>query len=179
MLLLLPVILFFLGLPNKGITKGWDVNLSAADNAALDEAQKGANKGSSVVPLSFLDLERAAMNPRVRNDLEGRLINVTGQYFNNSGDPYRFTLQRYKINCCAADAIPLNAIILINPPDQKTNKMDPEQYKNQWVSVTGRLHFIPRPNGEYLTAVFLMPTTDMPLPEIVKIVPADANPYAY
>lgn len=179
MLLLLPVILFFLGLPNDGIQKSYAVTLNDADQKSLDKLSTQKGKGDDIKLLSFLDLERAAMDVNVRDDLEGRLINVRGQYFNPNGDPHRFTLQRYKINCCAADAIPLNAVIMINPADQKKYELNLGDYpRDQWVSVTGRVFFLPRPNGEYLTAVFLYPTKDKPLSKLVEKVDRDPNPYA-
>ncbi len=179
MLLLLPVILFFLGLPNQGILKGADEsNLNEEDKQALAKVDNDYGKGDKVKPLSFLDLERASMNVNARDDLEGRLINVTGQYFGT--DPHRFTLQRFKINCCAADAIPLNAVIMINPEDQKKYELSPGQYQGKWVSVTGRVYFLRQPNGEYRTAILIHPTKDKDnsVADLVKVIPAESNPYA-
>jgi hypothetical protein len=178
MLLLLPVILFLLGLPNKDIYGG-EMQVDQADMDKL-AGFAGSSKGDEVKKLSFLQLRRAGFDMNVRDDLEGRLINVTGKYAKNkNGDPAAvFQLVRFQINCCAADAIPLNAIILINPPDQAKFKMDPAQYKEKWVSVTGRVHFQPQPNGEYLTAIYLYPSESVPLSNLVEIVPPDPNPYA-
>jgi hypothetical protein len=176
MLLLLPVILFMLGLPGKGIV-GSEVPLDAAEMKRIADMDK-ANKGDKVVPLSFIDLEKASMNLNVRDDLAGRRINVEGQY--RGSDPAHFTLVRLKINCCAADAIPLNAVIMVNPPDQKRYKLDPGQYNGKWVSVTGRLYFVPQPNGEYRTLVILEPSEDKPLSEFIQKLdrPSSGNEYA-
>lgn len=176
MLLLLPVILFLLGLPSKGIV-GKEVSLNAADVAQINNMNKG-DKGDKVVTLSFLELEKASMNVNVRDDLAGRLISVTGKYMGS--DPAHFTLVRFKINCCAADAIPLNAVIMVNPPDQKKYKLDPAQYNGQWVTVTGRLFFVPQQNGEYRTVVILEPSEEKPLSGLVDKLPGPpaGNEYA-
>jgi hypothetical protein len=175
MLLMLPVILFLLGLPNKTI-EGREVQVSQAEMDQVAQMDK-AGKGDKVVPLSFLELEKASMNVNVRDDLGGRPINVTGKYLGS--DPAHFTLVRFKINCCAADAIQLNAVILVNPADQKKFKLDPAQYSGQWVSVTGRVYFVPQSNGEYRTMVILEPSDDKPLSKLVeKLDQPPSNEYA-
>ena len=171
MLLMLPVILFLLGLPNEGL-HGKEVQYNPHEMDGIERK----DKGDKVVPLSFLELEKASMNVNVRDDLAGRPINVTGKYLGN--DPAHFTLVRFKINCCAADAIQLNAIILVNPADQKKFKLDPAQYNGQWVSVTGRVYFIPQSNGEYHTVVILEPSDDKPLSKLVEKLDRPSNEYA-
>ena len=172
MLLMLPVILFLLGLPNKTI-EGREVQFKQDELNAIEMK----DKGNKVVPLSFLELEKASMNVNVRDDLAGRPINVTGKYLGN--DPAHFTLVHFKINCCAADAIQLNAVILVNPADQKKFKLDPAQYTGQWVSVTGRVYFVPQSNGEFRTVVILEPSDDKPLSKLVeKLDQPPSNEYA-
>jgi hypothetical protein len=180
-LLLLPVILFLppFNIPSQSITREYNVDLSDAQKRDLE---KGIDKkkGGEVTNLSFLQLERAAMNAGSREGLEGGLVNLWGRY--NGDDPYRFTLVRYKLNCCAADALPLKAIIMIRPELQKKNyKLDPSQYreeKDKWVSVTGRLYFF-ADKKEYIPVIILEPDEQHPLSDLIKKTDPDPNPYAY
>lgn len=166
MLLLLPVILFFLGLPNNGIA-GREVQFSAEDQKALTKIGNTAGKGTEVTLLTFNDLEKASRSLVDREDLEGKLVQVDGQY--RGSDPAHFTLVRYKINCCAADALPLNAVISINGPDQEKYKVDPAAYSGKWVKVTGRVFFLPQAKGEYLPVVIIYPSEQNPVSKIVEV----------
>jgi hypothetical protein len=176
-LLVLPVVLFFLGLPNKGISKGSDMKLTADEQAEVEKLASGKSKGGDVVPMTFLQLERAALSQDARDAYAGRMVSVTGEYFGDN--PYRFTLQRYKLNCCAADAIPLKAIIALSPEAQKKYKLDPSKYQKKWVDVTGRLEFFYlRTSNEYVSTIFLDPDDKHPLSELIQEVPPPGNPYA-
>src|SRR5262249_14252074 len=90
-------------------------------------------------------------------------------------DTRQFTLRRYKINCCAADSVPLNAIIVVKGP-QELNLVE---YANKWVQVTGKIQFLPKKDGrEYVTAVVLTPHEKAPLSALAKTVRPAATPYA-
>src|SRR5262249_22643439 len=108
--------------------------------------------------------------------LKGQTIRVTGMYVGD--DRARFTLTRFKVNCCAADAIPVNAIIMINLESQQKFQLDPVKYKNKWVTVTGRLDFLyVRAKNDWITTVVLFPDESTPLSKLIEIVPQPANPY--
>ena len=118
--------------------------------------------------------QQASLSPESRDFYEGKTISLTGQYSGDSAK--RFTLVRYKMACCARDAVPLNAVIMIDPASKE--KIDPDQYRNKWVEVQGRVHFFPRPgSNEYITALILYPTADEPLSKFVQEIPPPSNPF--
>jgi hypothetical protein len=175
LLLVLPVVLFFLGLPSRPVSGFSGVELDDSQTTALSNL-KGEGKGGDVQEVTFRQLEQMAMNRDAREGLKGQTIRVTGMYVGD--DPARFTLQRVKVNCCAADGVPVNAVIVISPEAQKKYQLDPAKYKNKWVTVTGRLFFLYfRAKNEYLTTVVLFPDEKAPLSQLVEVVPQPANPY--
>ena len=150
MVLLLPVALFFLGIPREGYNSGQDISKTAGDLTLAGVAEKG----EEIHPFSFPQLEQAAAYPANRSEYEGTLVRVTGKYVGS--DPKRFTLVRYRMTCCAADAVPLNAIIAIDPKWDKS--LDYNRYRDRWVEVVGRLTFkaVPGAYGtEYKPAIIL------------------------
>jgi uncharacterized membrane protein YcgQ (UPF0703/DUF1980 family) len=170
--LLLPVVLYFLNLPNKGFSV--DAAGDPLRGLKLDATVKVESRGEA--SLGFLELQQAALTPENRDYYEGKTVTLTGQY--SGSDPKRFTLRRYKIACCGADAVPLNAVIMVDP--KASQKVDPDRYRNQWVEVKGRVHFFAKPGtNEYVTALILYPKKDEPIDDFVKIIPQPASPYVY
>ena len=128
MVLLLPVVLYFLNLPNQGFSADAGGGLNAADF----QAPTSSVRSTGTATVGFAELQQASLTPESRDYYEGKTITLTGQYAGN--DSKRFTLVRYKIACCAADAVKLNAVIMVDP--NSTEKVDPDMYRNQWVEVT-------------------------------------------
>ncbi len=126
--------------------------------------------------ISFLALENAALSPEMRSYYEGRPVRMSGRF---SGTGVQFTLLRYKINCCAADATALRATILVDPTSKQS--LNANVLNKKWVMVTGRVHFYQSPpgSGSWTPALILYPTPQQPLEELVKVVPVDPNPYVY
>jgi hypothetical protein len=167
--LLLPVVLFFLNLPNQGFSGGTDISEGIGDAVPT---KIGPSKGKTEI--GFAQLQQASLTAESRDFYEGKSITLVGKYVGNN--PKRFTLERYKIACCAADAVPLNAVIMLDPASKE--KIDPDHYRNKWVEVQGRVHFFPRPNSnEYITALILFPTADEPLSKFVQEIPPPSNPF--
>jgi hypothetical protein len=177
LLLVLPVVLFFLGLPSRPVALGGSVVLDEGAESQLKSLAGGPGKGDGVIEVTFKQLEQTAMSRDARDVLTGQTVRVTGMYVGD--DTSRFTLRRVKVNCCAADAVPVNAVIAINPAAQKKNfQLEPAHYQNKWVTVTGRLYFLyNRAKNEYLTTVLLFPDESTPLSQLVEIVPQPADPY--
>jgi hypothetical protein len=172
-LLMGPVVLFLLGLSSAG-------GMSAVNaNAINDVGGVGAadDKGQNFT-IGFNQLELASRNQDVRESIAGSTVRLKGQYTGDRSD--RFTLVRYKINCCAADAIPLNAVIMIDPDKSTKCKVDPEKYRRKWVQVTGKLQFGTRPGSrDVLPVIVLSPQDQTELEaDLVKEVAPDTNPYA-
>lgn len=171
--LMLPVVLFVLNLPN-GV-----LSVRAADTS--DVTGPGAEMKSKglALELGFKQLEAAAATPQTREETAGKTVRLIGQFAGN--DEKRFTLARYQVKCCAADAVPLNAVIMVDPsvPD----KLKPRELRQKWVEVTGQVQFLQRPSQknpkemDYVPAVIVYPKADKPLKELVKVVQAPANPY--
>ncbi len=169
--LLLPVVLYFLNLPNQGFSA--DAGGNDLAGLALDAPTSVASTGR-VWNLGFAELQQASLTPDSRSAYEGKTITLTGQYAGN--DSKRFTLVRYKIACCAADAVKLNAVIMVDP--KTSESIDPDRYRTKWVEVTGRIHFIQKPgSNEFVTALILYPTNDEPLRQLVKIIPPPPSPW--
>jgi hypothetical protein len=167
--LLLPVVLYFLNLPNQGFSA------DASDNlAGLDLRAPTSVRSTGKAAVGFAELQQASLTPESRDYYEGKTITLTGQYSGN--DPKRFTLVRYKIACCAADAVKLNAVIMIDPGSAES--VDPDKYRNKWLEVKGRVHFFQKPGGsEYVTALILYPSKDDPFNDQVKIIPPPSTPW--
>ncbi len=175
-LLMLPVVLYFLNLPNQVFADARSI-----DTSKLDLASKFAGDADAAdfVDVSFVQLENAAMRPDLRSAFEGKTVELEGQY--TKIDEQRFTLVRYKINCCATDALQLKAVIVIDPhgvKDPKLAKLNTKDYRNQWVRVTGRIQFVNRQGtNQYFPALFVTPTPSKKLSDLVAIIPQPANPW--
>ena len=160
--LLLPVVLYFLNLPNQGFS-------ADAGGAGMNLSELSAPtsvRSTGKAEIGFSALQQASLSPESRDYYEGKTVTLTGQY--KGHDTKRFTLVRYKIACCAADAVPLNAVIMVDP--NSGEQIDPDKYRNKWLVVTGRIHFLQKPgSNEYITALVLYPTKDEPLSKFVEI----------
>ena len=168
--LLLPIVLFFLNVPNEVFS-----NVKGVDLSQFGEVGSVAEKGIDF-NVGFLQLEMASMTQESRNHYEGKTVRLIGKYVGE--EEKRFSLIRFKINCCAADAVPLNAVMMVDP--NSPEKLAWKKYANKWVQVTGRVHFLKRKDNEqYMTAWVLFPDTEHKLnDDLVKVVPQDSNPYA-
>ena len=168
--LLLPIVLFFLNVPNEVFS-----NVKGVDLSQFGEVGSVAEKGIDF-NVGFLQLEMASMTQESRNHYEGKTVRLIGKYVGE--EEKRFSLIRFKINCCAADAVPLNAVMMVDP--NSPEKLAWKKYANKWVQVTGRVHFLKRKDNEqYMTALVLYPDTEHKLnDDLVKVVPQDSNPYA-
>ena len=95
--LLLPIVLFFLGQPDQGKARADD-----RDNITGDVAIRAVNGqgGGQAFEVSFTELQRAPTNPTSRAFYEGKTIRVKGEYLPRNEKS--FTLVRYVQNCCRA-----------------------------------------------------------------------------
>jgi hypothetical protein len=170
--LLLPVILYFLNLPNQGFSA--DAGGGELNGLALSAPTSIRSTGQ--VSVSFVELQQASLTPESRDYYEGKNVTLTGQYYGS--DPKRFTLRRFKIACCGADAVKLDAVIMVDP--KSPADVDPDRYRNKWVEVNGRVHFFQKPGtNEFITALILYPTKEEPINRLVKIIPPPPTPWVY
>jgi hypothetical protein len=169
-ILLLPVVLYFLNMPDRDFRA--QPGTWFGDERV--EAPKAVTSTGVDFNVGFVQLEQAALSPEGRDHYEGKTVRLSGQFF--PIDPKRCQLVRYKISCCAADAVPLGAVIMVDP--DSPDRFDSDRLRGNWVQVTGRVHFFPRAGtSEYKTAVILYPTSEKPLDELVKILPVPKDPF--
>jgi uncharacterized membrane protein YcgQ (UPF0703/DUF1980 family) len=139
--------LFFLGLPNGGFK-----SLKAME---VEESNRSvADKSGDVIHLNFKELESWANNELQREAFEGRTGTLKGQFVLGK-TPNTFGLVRFKMTCCAADAIPLNVAIIAPESVADIKAMS-------WVEVTGQIQFRKRKNREeYLPVLKLRSRQDI------------------
>jgi hypothetical protein len=171
--LLLPVILFFLNQPNQGFILGKE-DVGDVKGGVGKVEDKGFDP-----ELGYRELEGAAYSPERRALYEGRTVRLKGQ-FAGGGSDRLFSLVRFKMNCCAADAVPLSAVIMIDP-DAKEHLNTP-MMQGRWVEVTGQVQFRTRErNGreEWVTVIYVKPDPGQgkALTDLVKTIPPDPQPF--
>jgi hypothetical protein len=155
--LCLPIMLFFLGLPNEGFRtlKAMDVEESSRDVS---------DKEGKPLSLNFKDLEIWAYSEDKREWSEGRTGVLKGQFAPGKSSQM-FGLVRSKITCCAADVIQLH-VAIISPESVAYIK------PGSWVEVTGQIQYRKRKDrDEYVPVLKLRSAND--------VVPstADDDPY--
>jgi len=185
--LLLPIMLFLLGLPNKGpavhgastpvdmthesigyatVVSGGALPLQQVTPVAILSAkfviaeqdvianfQKwkfaptlSADSSALAETLDFKRLESAARDADSRSEWDGKWIKVTGQFAPNRQFDNQFTLVRFKINCCGADAQPLKVPMICKESLQGIKA-------SEWVNVTGRIRFQRHGDSKFITVL--------------------------
>jgi hypothetical protein len=177
MVLLLPVLVFFLRLPGKPPqVTGMDLDISqdskndvvnvasmvSAGPSPLQQLVFGANVLRKVEPIDFKRLELLAADEGDRETWAGRVVRTKGQFVPGPG-PHQFTLVRLKIQCCAADVIQVRVGGICR--DDVSNI--PNQ---QWVSVEGQVGFASY-SGKFHTVLFVASRDKIVLTQ------PDYNPY--
>jgi hypothetical protein len=169
--MLIPVLLFLLGLPSKAPGVGrlhtkvdttedaqyfagalaaggpdlWN-NLNVAAALKLDESMGQA------IEMDCKQLESASALPQARETLKGKTVRVRGQ-FSKTNDLV-FTLVRFRIQCCAADRIPIKVPIISKFP---LSEHQPPLKSDEWVEVTGKVDFRIAPGEREYTTLLLVP----------------------
>jgi hypothetical protein len=182
-LLLVPIILFLLGLPNKGpqaapVRVNLDLTNEAAVYAGMIASAPTNAEGvpgwlavlylgtGEVQDVQFKDLESYASSEESRSQWQGKTIRVRGQYAPSPGSDHFFSLVRFRIQCCGADAIPLRI-----PMVTRDKLSDRSELKlNQWVKVTGVVDF-QQDRGRYITVVRALNN------RAIEACNPDSNPY--
>jgi hypothetical protein len=139
-----PLLLFCLGLPNEGFSQKW-INRRLGKEVEIGQVGDVADRGGNeLLKFDFAEMNAAANDPGKRAEYEGRLVQVKGQLKQRSTREY--TLFRMKMTCCAADTIPLKAVIV-------TKFAIPFQ-DFDWVRVRGRLQFVEVPGkNQYIPVI--------------------------
>lgn len=151
--LMIPVGLFLLNLPNSSFAA-----VQALDLNNVEFSSNVVDKGTEN-NVSFLQLERAAQRQEARELYEGKTVALVGQFEGN--DDKKFTLIRFKMNCCAADAVPLKGAMFVDP--KVPAKIEHKLWNKKWVKVKGQVQFIKMKDGTFVTALVLRPKDDKDL----------------
>ncbi len=167
--LLVPIIFFLLGLPSKGPSiradalRGVDTGRDVLEDALFAATQTtlsnewvsalsmvGAREADAItgeaVAMNVKQLEELASSAADRDFYKNKVIRVRGQYWPQSDR--MFFLVRFRIQCCAADAIQLSIPMLAK--DSITHVKSPD-----WIEVTGRVDFRPDGKGGHRTVVLV------------------------
>jgi hypothetical protein len=135
LILVFPIALFFMGVPNAGYSQERIIKmLGQEDPLAVSVGDVAAKEG---LVTRFNDLNDAAYDDAKRESLQGQAARLEGR-FRRLGDK-EFTLYRLKMTCCAADTVPLKVRIVT--PHALGGIND-----HEWVQVEGQVQFIPVPN---------------------------------
>jgi uncharacterized membrane protein YcgQ (UPF0703/DUF1980 family) len=147
--------LFFLGLPNEGFRSIKATEIEESDRTVADKGR---------VSLNFKELDRSAYNETQRDFFEGKTGTLKGQFAPGKSST-TFSLVRLKITCCAADAIPLN-VVIISPESVADIK------PMSWVEVTGQIQYRKRKDRDEYVPVLKLHS----LQDVVPTAPDD-DPY--
>jgi hypothetical protein len=169
--LLVPIIFFLLGLPDRGPSINAQDLTKLEDSASAHEETVGyvaaaALNSASLAPISAalaawneIDsnlnaaplvgvkyLDSLAGNASDRQYWKGKAIRFRGQFIGHS-DHY-FDVARFLVKCCGADAILKHIPVLA--------KENVPQFKREsWVEVGGRIDFRSNSTGSYATVVIV------------------------
>jgi hypothetical protein len=187
--LMVPLALFLLGLPRKGrevedVTSQFNLEIvrqTSQDAVGLIGAGSlGWTEFSYLAYLSkdqiqgevydydFKKLEEdvrgaaASSDPNVRDEWKDKAVRVIGKFAPSRESQREFGLIRYRISCCASDAVPLTLPIL--------SREDVNITRDTWVQVTGRVEFRKR-QADFVPVIIVAGKSS------VVPCPPDANPY--
>jgi WD40 repeat protein len=118
--------------------------------------------GGRAIGLDFKELEQKAATPEGRRFYDGKMGRIKGQFRPGQNDK-TFSLVRFKIQCCAADAIPLNVAII------SKDSIPPDIGPLDWVEVEGKIEF-----GRKNMPILRVPP---PAQNHIRKIDPDPNPY--
>jgi uncharacterized membrane protein YcgQ (UPF0703/DUF1980 family) len=127
-------------------------SLELASDWAAVAAESVSATAAQVVPVDFKTLHGIAFNPGGQQNWANKTVEVVGQFAPHPQNKNVFTLARYRIQCCGADAIQLDIPIICR---ESVEGFRP----NSWVQVTGRVEFRKVPGrGEQLSTYLIVPS---------------------
>jgi hypothetical protein len=184
--LLVPIILFLLGLPNQGPkATAHDVAITGVSTEAapafaavvgmgplplpqlvVAAAAAGDASTGTVAGMDFKSLETVAQDDFSRKEWKGKMVRVVGQFGPmQTRNDHIFSLVRFRIQCCAADAVAFRIPVL----SRESVAGIPA---NQWVDVTGRVEFQRKSDGGGYMTVLIVPRR-----QHIVLTNPDPNPY--
>ncbi len=182
-LLLVPIILFLLGLPNKGpqaVAKSVHLDMThelaayagMVASAPMTEGQLASWLAAlyladgEATEVAYKDLESFAGSETKRAEMKGKTVRVRGQFSPSPGSEHFFSLVRFRIQCCGADAIRLDVPMMSREPLSANSDLK----MNAWVKVTGVVDF--QTVGGHMKTVLRVPDA-----RALQKCDPDNNPY--
>jgi uncharacterized low-complexity protein len=161
--LLLPVVLYLLQLPNEAFSADYmRRNLDASELES--STREVAAKGKRAAGLGFRELADAAYDPKKREYFEGFVGELRGVYMPVGNNDKEFTLVRLNMKCCGADAIPVQVrIVSPSPVNIKPGT---------WVAVEGKVEFRKASGKDRWFAMLILDSAGA-----VREIPPEPNPY--
>ncbi len=160
--LLLPIVLFVLGLPHSGFSN--DLLKKQMNQGEIDGPKDVANKGTDL-SLGFRELSEAAYSESKQQALEGKTVKLRGMFMKLRDK--EFTLFKIRMRCCAADAIPMQ-VRIISPI--ALNQMQ----EREWVEAKGQLQFVKLAGQNKVVPVVIVENGDD-----IKKIPAEPTEFDY
>jgi hypothetical protein len=147
--MMFPLVLFFLGLPNTSFSNERIQQLLGPEAELGSFKEVAARDGES---MSFNDIADAMRDPNLMEARNGRLAVVKGKL--KKMNDREFTLYTEKMTCCMADMVPLKARIIVQSDEQGSSLMSKGLKDSEWLEVKGVLQFVKLPNSEqYLPVI--------------------------
>lgn len=165
-IMLVPIMLFMLGLPNKG-PKAADHNDDESRTAELiREASQAAtlvgledwsrlvrlgkiagdDSLGDVTPISFKTLMDSIDDPHQRAFWQNKTVSIRGQFVASTSDPRFFSLVRFSIQCCAGDAVDKRVNVVSREPITHIKR-------DAWAEVIGKVEYGKRGNASVVRLV--------------------------
>jgi uncharacterized membrane protein YcgQ (UPF0703/DUF1980 family) len=184
-ILLLPVVLFCLGLPNLDMKQAGANELDKNLTNNISDAV-ASDTSDFLGEVDFRQLAAAPYTKQSRALYEGKTAILRGEYLPIASNDRMFTVVRFKMNCCSADRVPLPAVIIL---DRNSTEKIPHGLEGKWVAVRGQIQFQQSPDmpDVWKTVVVLRPDAEHPLidPEgkndkaLIKVVNRPSDYYLY
>lgn len=154
LVLVFPVSLYFMGVPNKGFSAEYLDKMLGKKETALDGQLADVAAKDGVV-MSFNDLNDAGFDQAKRESMEGQTAVLEGKFRRISDK--EFTLFRLKMTCCASDTIPLKVRIKLD-----AGSLSGFKDLVDGVKVKGQIQFVQLPGKEqYIPVIRVRDVTDI------------------
>lgn len=143
--LMFPLAMFFMDLPNKGFSQERVNKMLGADIEISPDSIKDIESRGDV-NMTFADISAAMNDPAQIDSINGLTVTLKGQM--RLRNDREFTLYTLKMTCCAADAVPLKARIIVQTDEQGGSLSSKGFTNGAWVEVTGVMQFVHVPETQ-------------------------------
>lgn len=156
--LIFPLILFFLGLPNQSFSKERLREMLGADIEVNADSLKDVT-AKNEIPATFEDIANAMRSDPLMEAMTGNNVTVRGQLMMNNDR--QFTLFTTKMTCCKSDTVPLKAKIIVKN-DALGGSLKSKNFTDyQWLEVKGVIQFVKMPGHDQFMPVIQAKLADI------------------